>query len=63
MGVLKAEAIAGVEAEVMREIDKALDDALRAPYPEPKAALEHVFATGSAGDRYVKSWQVAGSDE
>ncbi|MCB0199561.1 MAG: thiamine pyrophosphate-dependent dehydrogenase E1 component subunit alpha, partial [Anaerolineae bacterium] len=58
MGVLKPKAVAEIEAEVMAEIDTALDDALRAPYPEPEAALEHVFAPGTPGDRYVKSWRV-----
>ena len=41
-------------------VDVQFSHALRAPYPEPDAALEHVFAPGSAGDRYVKAWQVAG---
>jgi 2-oxoisovalerate dehydrogenase E1 component alpha subunit len=58
-GVLTDAVMAQVADEVLREIDQAQDEALRAPYPEPEAALDGVFAPGSAGDRHVKSWQPA----
>ena len=46
------------EGMTMLVVTHEMSFALRAPYPEPEAALSHVFAPGTAGDRYVKSWRV-----
>jgi 2-oxoisovalerate dehydrogenase E1 component alpha subunit len=60
-GLLDDEMIAQVEQEAMAEIDRALEEALRAPYPQPEDALHGVFEEGSVGDRYVRSWRAPGS--
>jgi len=60
MGLLDDETIAQVQRDVMSEIDAALDEALRAPYPQPEEALVPVFEEGSPGDRYIRSWRSPG---
>lgn len=60
-GLLSEEASRIILAEAMAEIDKALEEALRAPYPQPEDALIGVFEAGSPGDHYVRSWWPPGS--
>jgi 2-oxoisovalerate dehydrogenase E1 component alpha subunit len=59
-GLLSADAQAQIERAAIAEVDLALEEALAAPYPQPEEALVSVFAPGSAGDRFVRSWRVPG---
>lgn len=59
-GLLDAAQQAQIEREAIAQVDQALDEALRAPYPQPDEALVSVFAPGSAGDRFVRAWRPPG---
>lgn len=61
MGVLTDDLVAAIEQEVTAEIDRAMEEALRSPYPQPEEALASVFEAGSPGDRFVRSWRLPGT--
>jgi 2-oxoisovalerate dehydrogenase E1 component len=44
MGLCTADELEEIRAEAKREIDERAEEADRAPYPEPKTALDHVYA-------------------
>lgn len=60
-GLLSAELQAQIEREAVAQVDQALEEAIAAPYPRPEEALVSVFAPGSVGDRFVRSWRPPGS--
>ena len=45
-GVLDAEAVEGIRARIMEEINAATEAAENAPYPAPEETLQHVYGEG-----------------
>ena len=50
-GVLEKAHVEGVEAEIKAEVDRQINEAWRAPDPEPETLTRHVFFEGEGGSR------------
>jgi 2-oxoisovalerate dehydrogenase E1 component alpha subunit len=51
VGVLEKARVEGIEAEIKAEVDRQIDEAWRAPDPEPESLHRHLFFEGEDGSR------------
>jgi 2-oxoisovalerate dehydrogenase E1 component alpha subunit len=51
VGALEKDAIEGIAAEIKADVDRQIDDAWKAPDPEPDSLLRHLYLEPDAGER------------